>query len=161
MNTRLAWYSNGRFVSGIWVVVWKPDWKNPVHCPKCPVFECVSEWFAYSPVNQLSTNNVGSDTYCVTTWTEWSAKSRDLTIWIRTPVVSGIQVLGIQMVTSLTTQNRFIPGQCRVLSEDVVHVFDAQFWCKAIVVTSSIPKLWASVSSFVQRNRHSWLPYVC
>ena len=30
--------------SGIWMVVWKPDWKKPVYGPKCPVFK----WFTNS-----------------------------------------------------------------------------------------------------------------
>ena len=28
LNTGLVWYSNGRFVSGCQMVVWKPDWKS-------------------------------------------------------------------------------------------------------------------------------------
>ena len=61
-------------LSGIWMVAWKPDWKKPVHDPKCQVFK-------------------------------WSTKSRDFTNWIPDthtfPYLdeSGIQVLGIQIVT--------------------------------------------------------------
>ena len=56
------------------MVVWKLDWKKPVYGPKCTLFE-------------------------------WAAKSRDFTIWIpdnqtvRYSDESGIQVLGIQMVS--------------------------------------------------------------
>ena len=28
LNTGLVWYSNGQFVSGSQMVVWKPDWKS-------------------------------------------------------------------------------------------------------------------------------------
>ena len=40
----LAWYSNGRFVSGCQMVVWKPDWKKPAYGPKGLVFEWSAKW---------------------------------------------------------------------------------------------------------------------
>ena len=54
--------------SGIWMVVWKPDWIRPVYDPKCLVFK-------YPPIHVT------------------------LPFEYQTPILSGIQVLGIQMVT--------------------------------------------------------------
>ena len=73
-------YWNGRFLYiqqmkwfGIYMVVWKPDWKKPVHGPKCLVFE----WSAKSPDFAIWI----PDTHAV-----WYSDE------------SGIQVFSIQMV---------------------------------------------------------------
>ena len=51
--------------SKIRMVIWKPDWKNPVYCPKCPVFECSAKsydftiWIMYTHIVRYS------DGYCI------------------------------------------------------------------------------------------------
>ena len=99
LNTRLLWYSNGRFVSGcqmvrIQMVVWKPDWKKPVNSPTYPLelnnkqAQLSKEWIMWNNVIGCVSESVN-----VPQWGElckWkrsyrarlSAKSRDFTIWI-------------------------------------------------------------------------------
>ena len=74
LNTRLVWYSNGRFVSGCQIFRYsngglKTRLKNPVYGPKCPVLESSAKSRDYHLKSDNHTvRDLGvrySDCYCM------------------------------------------------------------------------------------------------
>ena len=89
LNTRLVWCSNGRFVSGCQMVVWKPDWKKACLWSKMSGIQIVHQvtW-----LNHLNTGHPVFNIQMVTVVHYWNDSVFRRAI-IQIPTVPGMSSL--------------------------------------------------------------------